>query len=199
MNQEERLKALLDLIESYRTTRCDKLLSTARAEARAVLREARREARERVRQILAAERSRANGQIALAEARLRTRRRLYEQRRLTGLLEQGWAQLVEELERRWKNPASRRIWVGALADCALRILPQGPWQIAHPPGWPPEEREELASRLKERLQFHTDESIRAGLCISCGHNVVDGTLSGLISDRQAVESRLLQILQGKTD
>lgn len=195
MNREARLKALLELVESYRATQCEKLLSAARAEARAMLRRAHREARERVRQALAAERSRANEKIALAQARLQTRRRLHEQRRLARLLKQGWTLLMEELARRWANPASRQIWVNALARRALEILPQDAWRIAHPPDWPSGEQERLASRLKDHPQFHPDESIRAGLRISCGHNVIDGTLTGLTSDHQAIESRLLQLLQ----
>lgn len=197
MNREARLKALLELVELYRTTRCDQLLSAARAEARALLQRARREARERVRQALAAERSRADEKIALAEARLRTRRRLHEQRKLARLLEQGWALLMEELARRWADPDSRQIWVNALVRHALEILPRDAWRIVHPPDWPPEEQQQLASNLKDRPQFHADGSIRAGLRISCGHNVVDGTITGLVSDRQAIESRLLELLQGE--
>jgi hypothetical protein len=150
-----------------------------------------------MRQALAAERIRADKKLALAEARLRTRRRLHEQRRLARLLEQGWALLAEELARRWTDPASRRIWVNALAHHALEILPQDVWRIAHPPDWPPEEQQQLASGLKDRPQFHADASIRAGLRISCGHNVIDGTIAGLVSDRQAIESRLLELLQGE--
>jgi hypothetical protein len=41
-----------------------------------------------------------------------------------------------------------------------------------------------------------DTSIRAGVRIRAGHNLMDATLEGLLADREAIEGRLLHYLEG---
>jgi hypothetical protein len=43
--------------------------------------------------------------------------------------------------------------------------------------------------------FEHDPAIAAGFVVTCGHNVLDASLDGLLADRPALEGRLLQGLE----
>ena len=71
-------------------------------------------------------------------------------------------------------------------------------------GTPPTGRPTSATRVAQALvesgieaaRFAPDESIRAGLAVRAGNNVLDATLEGLLADRAATEGRLLAHLEG---
>ena len=199
MNLEERTRALLDFVEAHRAMRCKELLSAAEARAQAIRNEARREARMRLRAALAQERERAAREIALAQAQLNTRRRQHRQREANVLLREAANRLPDELARRWLDPQARARWAGAMLAHAAALLTDGGWEIRHPSDWPATEREgaarALASPPRGALRFTADPAIRAGLQIHAGHNVVDGSIAGLLADRAAIEARLLARLE----
>ena len=80
-------------------------------------------------------------------------------------------------------------------------MPHDAWRIAYAPGWPDDEREALGSALTTSLasppEFVVDDAARAGLKISAGGNVIDGTLAGLTADRAEIGARLLAALEGE--
>lgn len=198
MSQGDHVKALLDLVASYRKTRCGEIQSAAGAQAQELLRHSRRAARARVHEAFAIERSRAAEEVALAEARLRTRSRLHAQRNRAALLREGWQLLIQELTRRWDDAGSRQSWVDAIIIRAREVLPGGAWRIAHAPGWPAGEQKRVAAQLDPPPAFSAGESVSAGLRVACGNNVVDGTISGLTAERDVVGARLLHHLEGST-
>ena len=85
---------------------------------------------------------------------------------------------------------------------ALGSLPAGAWTLRHPPGWPPAEqqavREELGRELGAEPQCRGDAGIEAGLIIDSGGACLDGSLQGLLADRQRLEARLLALLAGES-
>lgn len=195
MTLEQRTRALLDLVETHRAARCEELLSAARAKAQVIRNEAYREARTRLREALAQERERAAREIALAQAQFNTRVRQYRQREANVLLREGGNRLPDELARRWRDPPARARWAESILAHAAALLTQGQWEVRHPPDWLAAERERsaqaLAPRLRGAVRFTPDPAIGAGLRVQAGHNVVDGSLAGLLVDRAAIEARLL--------
>lgn len=198
MTLQARTQALLDLVESDRAQRRDALLSQASERARALLEAANAQARERVREVFAEERARLARELDAARARLQTHRRLSAQRRAVMRLEEAWARLPHRLAARWREPAARAAWVEHVLEGARASLPPGAWRVAHAPDWPDAERDAAASRLAAALggvpEWVPDPSIRAGLRVSVSGNVVDGTLDGLLADRDEVGARLLSHL-----
>ena len=210
MTLEQRTQALLDLVEGERRTRSETLLAEAQGRAEVLVAQAHADARARIREAHAEERQRAQARIAAARANLQTRRRLHEQRRSTALLALGWQRLPSALRERWRDAASRRLWVDAVLTEAVRVLPRVPWRIVHGPGWAEPERQAVTSRLERRadvgpdpaavqalsaVAWRADAGIEAGLRVEAGGNVVDGTLAGLVSDRDEIGARLLRQLE----
>jgi hypothetical protein len=202
MGEAQGAAALLALIESQWSARCAELQAQARAEAQALLRRAHREARERVRRALDEAQRRAQRELALAQARARARERLHEQRRQAAQLRAAWQRLPAALQARWQDSAARARWTEALAARARALLPQRAWRVAHPADWSARERERfaqlVAGALESPPQFAADPQIRAGLRIAAGSTVIDATLAGLTSEREALEARLLHHLARAT-
>lgn len=199
MNVEEQTRSLRTVVERYSQSRCEASLGEARAQAAALFKEAYHEARQRLRQAMAEERHKAQEAIATAQARAHTAKRLHQQSSARALLDEGWKRLRDELIRRWRDPQARHAWVEGLMREALAVLPGENWQIHHSTDWPAAEREVLKAKLAEQLKtppvFGPDPAVGAGLRITAGPNVLDGTMEGILADRPALEARLLHYLE----
>ncbi len=191
-------RALLDLIEADRAGRCAAIAREAEDAARALLRDARRCARARVGEAIEVERRRLRERLAAQEAALATESRLHEQRRLRALLDEAWRRLPGALEARWNDAASRREWTRQVLGAARDDLECRDWSLRFAPGWPEGERDaaiaELAAAGIAVVTATQDAALRAGLQVRCGGNVLDGTLDGLLADRNAIGARLLDEL-----
>jgi len=203
MNLEQRTEALLAVVAEYRSQRCAELLEPARAQAHALAAGALREARRRVRTAIGEERKRLADAIAAAQAKLATERRLVTQRRSTETLARGWDALRTALQARWDDDAGRRAWIEAHLERARSVLsaaePTDGWLLAGPADWPQAERDRVIDALREQsapaVQFDADAKLTAGFRVQAGHNVLDATLDGLLADRDAVQGRLLQLIE----
>jgi hypothetical protein len=188
-------RALLDLVETERGRRCEEIRARARTEAASVIAQAHADARAAMRRTFAEARERRMSRIAAANADLATRARIAEQHRLAALLADAWKGLPAALAARWRDPPSRRRWVDYVASLARNRLPRGAWRIVHAPDWPAPERDALAAALDAPPTFTADSGHRAGLAIACSSNVIDGTLEGLLADRDDIGAQLLLEVQ----
>ena len=199
MTLERRTQALLALVEGDRRAQREAILAEARERASAVLAQAHADARARMRDAFAEERRQSRESVAAAQAKLATRRRLHEQHRTAALLALGWQRLPDALRERWQDSELRHIWVDAILAVACRVLPPVQWRIAHGPDWPAAEQQAMSTRVAPQLDaaptFVADAGIPAGLRISAGGNVVDGSLAGLVNDRIDVGAQLLRHLE----
>lgn len=201
MTLESRMQGLLDLVEADRQRGCDAILREARTRAAAAVGAAHAEARARIRSVFDEERRRLEERVIAARARLMTHRRMREQRRAGDFLAAGWLRLGAALCERWRDPQCRQAWIASVIAEARKALPNDAWHIVHAPGWPDDEREVLAAKLTTALgttpRFAVADAIRAGLRVSAGGNVIDGTLDGLLADRAEIGARLLGALEAE--
>jgi hypothetical protein len=119
---------------------------------------------------------------------------------LKALIAEGWQRLPPALERRWAEAPSRDRWVQACLDRAIEMLPHGAWTVECPASWSAAERERARERLAARgitAKIETAQDIGAGLRIAHGGIVLDATAAGLVSDRLAIEGRLLHHYGGE--
>jgi hypothetical protein len=196
---ERRVEALLELVEADRVRQSEAILGSARSEVEAIHKQAHAEARSRLRKAFAEERERSEARIAAARAKLQTQCRVAEQRRAHALVAAGLARLPAELLRRWREPEARREWLASVVAAALAVLPRASWRVAHPDEWLGAERMEFSERLADEVgvlpQLVADPRIRAGVRIAAGNNVVDGTIDGLLADRNEIGARLLHAIE----
>jgi hypothetical protein len=201
MNIERQKRALLDLVEADRARQCAQILGDEKARVAAQLAQAHAEARSRMRQAFDEQRQRRREQIAAAQARLATQRRLHEQQRTAALLQLAWQQLPRELLALWQQPASRAAWVAHVLASARARMPAGPWHVVHAPDWPAAEPQRLAQAMTTGSgaapMFEADAAIAAGVKVVAAGNAIDGTLAGLLADRPAIEARLLRQLESE--
>ena len=199
MTLESRVQGLLDLVEADRARRCQAIHHDAEETSNVTHAEARKQAIARLRMAFEDERERREQKLAAARAKLQTHRRLHDQRVAAALLDAGWQRLPDLLCGRWTTATSRDRWVTRVVTEARAVLRPGSWRIAHAEAWPREEREALAATLTRELgtspQLVADTAIRAGLKITCGANVIDGTLAGLLADRADIAARLLRHME----
>ena len=196
---EERTRALLDLVEADCARQCAQILGDANERAAARRAQARAEALARVREAFDEQRRLRDAQIAAAQARLATQRRLHAQQRSAALLQLAWQQLPGELQARWQQADTRTAWVAHVLASARRRLPRGAWRILHAADWPDAETAALAAALASENSapalFEIDDRIAAGLKIAIDGNVIDGTRDGLLADRAALDAQLLRRLE----
>jgi vacuolar-type H+-ATPase subunit E/Vma4 len=201
MSGTDQAQRLLTLVEAYRREQCEQIRSQAASQAETILKQARREATSRVRQAASEERLRARRELGAAKARLQTLKRLHLQRQTRELLDRGWDRLQGELLERWRMPATRRRWLESLLREAFPALPRGRWQISHPVDLPRDDTQWVAelvvSEHEEAPELRADTRVQAGLRISAGAVVFDGSMEGLLAQRGAIEARLLALLEGQ--
>ena len=198
MTLDARTAALLDLVANDRAAQCAAIDAQAAAQAAELLARARRQSRERAHEALAEERRRAKAALEAAQAELATQRRVHAQRRLEALLAQGWQRLPAVLRARWQHADARAAWVRVVLDRARAHLPVGVWTLSTAADWPSEERarclQPLAQALGATPQWQADARIEAGLRVAAGGNVIDGTLAGLLADREEIGGCLVGLL-----
>ena len=198
MKLEQHALDLLKVAEDYRVDHRQALLDQATAESRAILKAAHLAARRELRSMLAPEHERLAAEIAAAEAKLVTQRRMHAQRRIVGMLKHAWPRLAQALRERWETPAGRAAWVAQHLSIALLALPAAGWVIRHPHNWSAPEREETSQWLQahgiEDARCEADAALLAGIRVVCGLNVLDASLDGLLADRTQIDGRLLHYL-----
>ena len=196
MTLAARAMALIATVDQYRAERCAELLEPALAEARTIVRSALSDARRRVTTAIDEERKRLRRDVSAVEASLSTERRLVAQQRAVRQLGRAWTALRAALVSRWSDPVARGAWVGVHLARAIECLAHdAEWRIRYHAAWQDDERRTAADTLRARgiqAAFEPDPVLAAGFIVTCGHNVLDASLDGLLADRAGIEGRLLQ-------
>ena len=99
------------------------------------------------------------------------------------------------LERRWEDSNKRSAWCEMVVAEAADTLAADGWIIEHPDAWTATDREAVVALAAKhnipKPAFQSDPSIKAGLRIRVGSATLDGTATGLLTARHAVEGLLL--------
>ncbi len=202
MSLEQNEQRLLELVLQHRDEECRKLRQRSEEEGRELLRAAYRNARTRLHENAESGRNRARTQIGAARAELETRRRQRAQQLGSVALAAAWEQLPQRLAQRWTDPAARAAWIGKALEQAFAALPGGSWRIRHPSGLADTERDALRKAVQQQLsqapELIADEKVEAGLILECTGVVLDTSSNGLLVDRDAIEARLLALLNLET-
>ncbi len=198
MNIERQMAALIELVENDRAAQIAAIAAEAASKATQTVSQARRSARERTRAALADERRRRAQLLAAATARLANEERQHQQQSHAALLALAWQALPAKLEARWASPSARADWLRHVFEAARTALAPGLWTVVHGRDLAGADRElllGLGHAAGVTLEFAEDPMIRSGIKLRAGGNVVDGSTAGLLADRAALGSRLLDLLQ----
>jgi hypothetical protein len=203
MTQEDNERRLIHIVEQQRDDECRKLLERAQSEARDLLRKTYRRVRRRLHAEVTSERERAHAKITASRGELETRRRQHQKLVNAVILEAARERLPAKLTQRWQDPKTRANWITTALEQALEKLPKGSWHIRHPAALDTEEcaasLRALQDQLPQPLELEADPGLHAGLVITCAGVVLDTSTGGLLEDREAVEARLLALIELESD
>jgi vacuolar-type H+-ATPase subunit H len=192
---DAQLQHLLQIVERERDSRCRSEIEAAEQQARQIVRQAYRDARSHAHADLEALRAQVRQRLISADARQQTRLRELRQQADQAFLDAAWQPLQNALMRRWGHAGHRQEWIAQLVENASTTLLNRDWLIEHPQDWPAAECEALRDRLtrEQTCTPHLEPraDIRAGLRISTGGAVVDGSIEGLLRQRSHIEALLL--------
>lgn len=191
--------ALKRLVEESAAAQCESIAAQTDEEYHNIVKRAHQEARRRVHNAVEHERHEEQHRVERLRAELdnHDRQHLLETTRHT--LARGWLELEEMLVALWQARECRTEWVRNLIATGTEKLPGVQWRIEHPEFLP----EDIAAQWNEQIQRHTgampewvaNPGIAAGLRIVADGVHLDGTLSGLMADRPALEAWLLDHIE----
>jgi vacuolar-type H+-ATPase subunit E/Vma4 len=188
-------EALLQRVTEDRERRCAVLRAAAESQAGKIVSAAHAEARSKVHNAVLQERARMDLGMRQAKARADIEARRRERQKSRELLEQMWTAIADVLERRWREPVSRRAWIDAAMDQAATLLAGRAWLIEGGSDLTQQERSELADRAHGRgagtVEWSLQPALSPGLKIRADSVCVDATVPGLLARRDAIEAAFL--------
>ncbi len=192
---EAQSEALLQRVLADRDRRCAELDAASQAHAKEIVASARADARGKLHTAVTQERVRMDLGMRQATARADIEVRRQERQKSRELLEQMWGAIAGALDRRWREPTFRRVWIDAAVNQAAALVPARAWIIEVGSNWTEHERAELTDRAHLRgagpVQYSLSDTMPAGLKIRAGGVCVDATVPGLLVERDAIEAAFL--------
>ncbi|MDH5172979.1 MAG: hypothetical protein OEW92_11210 [Gammaproteobacteria bacterium] len=189
---DAQVQRLLDIVETWRKEQCDALADEAQQESRRVIRQAYQSARKNLHEDIQLTRRQISDTLAAARARQHTLMMQQRHKAASGFLETCWNSLADKLHARWRQPESRRQWITKIVSTATALVPATEWLIEHPQDWSSDEQQQLGRQIEARVggqaRFAAVPEITAGIRISTEGAVIDGSLQGLMADRNAIDS-----------
>ncbi len=203
MTPDDNELRLLELIRQWRDEECLRLLDRARDEAQDLLHMTHRRGRRHLHQAGQAERERNSSRIAAAQAELDTLRRQHDQKVGSVILAAARRRLPERLAEHWADHEMRGAWIRSAARQALERLPRGRWTVRHAFCFQAADFDTLLQALKPSLaedpELISDMNMDAGLVIESGGVSLDASAHGLLSDTDAVNARLLALMENRAE
>jgi hypothetical protein len=187
--------ALLARMHEARDTGCRTQREAAAEQARQVVAEARHRARQRVKDAANEKRRRVREHCRRVRVEIETRRRERLFADLGQRLAEGLGALPGVLGARWARAAERRAWCRHVLDGAAQVLKPGQWTLLVAPGPGAAEIAALVAAAAglsgQEVGVEERADLVAGLAVVREGARYDGTVAGLLADRNAVQSALL--------
>jgi hypothetical protein len=192
---DTQMNHLLGVVDEYREKQCNKLLEEANAQAQAIIRKAYQESRQRLHREIQQGRENGRQAIASAEAQMLTRQRHLRQANDKVMLDRAWGKLQQHLLQVWQTDSLRSTWLDNILQAARTTLNTGTWHIEHPADMSDKELDQLSAAIQQYTgnepAQEKDNTLSAGVRLCCDGACVDGTLAGMMSYRDFIESMLL--------
>jgi len=192
---DAQLQRLLEIVKDYQQKQCETLLSQARHQSRQIIRHTYSNARRRLRDHILEDRQKLTESVSSTRAKRHTFAMQQKHQANRKFLDDAWELLKTNLQQRWNDQHKRQLWIQSIVEVALNYLPASEWRIAHGKSWIEADQNQFIDTIKvkadKKLVFEAQDEISAGILISAAGASVDGTLQGLLSDRERIESEFL--------
>lgn len=201
--QTDRFRLLEEAMRKEADDEVNAAIDAARREAAEIVGTARRAARARLAKAVRAMRAERQARLRKASAQLSAAERKFRQDVQMRVLGEAVAELTRALEKRWQDAKGRRQWCLSLVEKAADKLEPGRWTVEHAPGWDGDGDSELVEALTRacgnRPAVRVEPEIATGLRIRAANACLDGTIDGLLVQRDWIEATLLALLDKKQE
>jgi vacuolar-type H+-ATPase subunit E/Vma4 len=198
---EAQVDHLLKVVEKYQKEHCEIILERAGGQAKKIIEGAYSNVHERTRRSVEEVRSQSLQALKMAEASLQTQIRLARHKLDEAFLEQAWLKLRDALFLRWNDKRMRNQWINEIIRQANVSLVSREWTLECPDTLTDEECNTLKGQLDslnlDAVNMKTGEGINAGLRICAGGACIDGSVDGLLRQRERIEEMFLASIYSK--
>lgn len=201
--REAQTEAMLESLRRYEVQQIELLLGRSHGVAAELIRDAHRRAREHMHRRIEQERRRLHEAEESANARLAAKKRVAAYADLNASISAAWGLLPKALQVRWASPENRREWCDMILRLTRRLL-QGPHiLVEHPADWGKAERrrflDEVGQFFGQRAEARAVAGLDAGLRVWAGDACLDGSVAGLLAQRNRIEAQLVaQLVQPRS-
>jgi vacuolar-type H+-ATPase subunit E/Vma4 len=198
---DAQISHLLGVVSRYEKENCQAILEQANNQAAKIVKEAYQLSHRRTARSLEEIRSQSFQDLKMAEAGLQTEARLTRHKLDEAFLEQAWEKLREALCTRWKDAELRKNWVAEIIDQASSALIAREWTVEHSTLLSADDVSFIQSCADEKelnaIEFNPRAEIDAGVRICAGGACIDGTIEGLLTQRDRIEEIFLASIYSK--
>jgi len=192
---------LLDVVSRYEKEQCQSILEQATEQAQKIVKEAYQNAHQRTTRSFEQMRSQSFQDLKMAEASLQTEARLARHKLDEAFLEKAWEQLRESLCNRWKEPGFKENWIAELIRHGSSALISKDWTVDYSSSFTDDDVSWLKSSFDlidlESISFKPQPDIDAGIRICAGGACIDGTIEGVLTQRDRIEEIFLASIYSK--
>jgi len=192
---------LLGVVGRYEKEKCQAILEQATVQADKIVKEAYNVSHRRTARSLEEIRTQSFQDLKMAEASLQTNARLARHKLDEAFLEQAWEKLREALCRRWKDPEFKKNWIEEIVRQASSALISRNWTVDYSASLSAEKVNKLRacfeSQAVEAITFNPQGDIDAGIRICADGACIDGTIEGLLTQKERIEEIFLASIYKK--
>lgn len=189
------VQRLLDVVADYEQQQRQQIMAAAQQQARAIIRQAHAQARRQLHAEAVDSRERMRRELAREQARHQTAIKQQQHSADQQFLQQAWQQLHAGLLQRWQQPALRAAWLANILNVAAHTLPVCSWRISLAAGCSHDDLQQIAGRALLATGMEAtllaDDALTAGLHVAAQDALVDGSVAGLLQNRDDIAARLL--------
>lgn len=198
---DAQISHLLGVVSRYEKERCQAILEQANNQASKIVKEAYQLSHRRTTRSLEEIRAQSFQDLKMAEAGLQTEARLTRHKLDEAFLSKAWEKLREALCMRWKDAELRKNWVVEIIDKASLALIAREWIVEHSTSLSADDVSFIQSCLDgkelDAIEFNPRAEIDAGVRICAGGACIDGTIEGLLTQRDRIEEIFLASIYSK--
>jgi len=192
---------LLDVVSRYEKEQCQSILEQANEQAKKIAKEAYQNARQRTTRSFEQMRSQSFQDLKIAEASLQTEARLARHKLDEAFLEKAWEQLRESLCNRWKEPGFKQNWIAELIRQGSSALIARDWTVDYSSSFSDDDVRWLKTSFDavdlDSISFNPQPDIDAGIRICADGACIDGTIEGVLTQRDRIEEIFLASIYSK--
>lgn len=198
MTPQAQAETMIQRIQAKQSQTCHTLVEGAKQQAKEIINKSYQEVMQEVKQVIAEERVYITHYSQMQNAKLWTVEQQVHYQQEQAFIEKALHLIQMKLSDFWQN--KRNIWLDKILQQALKILFGKSWLIEHTEDFTETEQLYMISQINKvisepLIEFKVNTQISAGIIIQQEYIILDGSLEGLLKDKNQITANLLFLLK----